>query len=56
MSDEIPPDAVNVTVTCRTEECGNKDIPIFIAELYGSAMCGVCRATITDIKEGQPND
>lgn len=49
------------TVTCHTEECGNKDVPIEIElstrdETTGivtqtsSVVCGACGKPITDIK------
>lgn len=48
MEEELP-DQTNVIGTCHTEGCGNSEIGIFIAELYGSLYCGVCSNEITDI-------
>lgn len=54
MNAGIAPDAVNIYTTCQTEGCANKDIPIFSAELYGTPVCGVCAADITDITDAPP--
>jgi hypothetical protein len=38
------------TVTCRVENCPNKDLPIeVIKEADGNVICGPCKTEITDI-------
>lgn len=41
---------VNVTVTCHSENCENKDISIDISIVDGSSViCGPCGVEITDV-------
>jgi hypothetical protein len=38
------------TVTCRTEDCPNKDIGIDVVKpADGDVVCGPCRQPITDV-------
>ena len=52
-------------VTCRTEGCGNADIPIELTLVWtdeggqehsiDQVTCGVCGQPITDIREDTPD-
>jgi len=43
-----------VYATCHTTGCGNEHIPIPIAEVPGTVVCGPCGQPITDLTETPP--
>jgi hypothetical protein len=52
MTEEFDPEIATVTVTCRTDGCGNQgealDVPVVLPDPF--VICGACGNPIADIR------